>query len=85
MSDDRRNELAVIQTTTLSIAGMGCAACIRHVSRALNGMTGVVGVDVDLHGQQAVVEHLPDWVDEAGLVAAINDAGYRSRVVARDV
>jgi P-type Cu+ transporter len=75
----------VVQTTTLSIGGMGCAACIRHVSRALDAMTGVVDVTVDLQRHQAVVEHLPDWVGEAGLMAAIKDAGYPSRVIARDV
>ena len=75
----------MVQTTTLSIGGMSCAVCIRHVSRALDGMIGVVNVDVDLQRRQAVIEHLPDWVDEAALIAAIKDAGYPSRVIARDV
>jgi hypothetical protein len=48
-------------------------------------MSGIVDVDVNLQLQQAVVEHLPEWVDEAGLIAAIKDAGYSSRVVARDI
>ena len=36
------------QTTTLRIAGMSCGACVRHVTRAIEGMNGVVHVDVDL-------------------------------------
>jgi hypothetical protein len=48
-------------------------------------MTGVVHVDVDLQAGQAVVEHLPDWVDEPGLIAAIQNAGYSASAVERDV
>jgi copper chaperone CopZ len=64
---------------------MSCGACVRHVSRTIDGMTGVVHVDVDLQASQAVVEHLPDWVDEPGLVAAIKDAGYSACTIDRDV
>ena len=49
------------QTATLRIAGMSCGACVRHVTRAIEGMNGVVHVDVDLQTNQAVVEHLPDY------------------------
>ena len=45
----------MVQTTTLRIAGMSCGACVRHVTRALDGITGVVHVDVDLQRGQAVV------------------------------
>jgi copper chaperone CopZ len=41
----------VIQTTTLAVAGMACGMCERHVRRALEGMSGVVDVDVSLSGQ----------------------------------
>ena len=32
----------VIQTTTFAVAGMTCRMCERHVTRALEGMTGVM-------------------------------------------
>ena len=70
----------MVQTTLLSVGGMSCGACVRHVTRALDGMTGVVHVEVDLQKEQATVEHLPDWVDEGSLIAAINDAGYQAKV-----
>jgi copper chaperone CopZ len=70
----------MIQTTILSIAGMSCGSCVRHVRRALDGMTGVVHVSVDLPGNLATVDHLPDRVDAASLVAAIRDAGYEATV-----
>jgi len=70
----------MIQTTILRIAGMSCGSCVRHVRRALEGMTGVVRVSVDLPSNQATVEHFPDRVDAASLVSAIRDAGYDARV-----
>lgn len=69
-----------VQTTKLSIAGMTCAACERHVLRALEGLTGVIHVAVDLDRGQAIVEHLSDYVDAQSFVAAVRDAGYEVRV-----
>lgn len=59
---------------------MSCGACVRHVTRALEGMSGVVHVEVDLRANQATVEHLPALVDVIALIAAIHDAGYSARV-----
>jgi copper chaperone CopZ len=69
-----------VQNTKLSIAGMTCAACERHVLRALEGLSGVIHVSVDLDRSQAIVEHLPDYVDAQSFVAAVRDAGYEARV-----
>jgi Cu+-exporting ATPase len=69
-----------IQTTTLRVTGMSCGACARHVTKALDGLTGVVHVRVDLKSGETVVEHLPAHVDVTALVAAIRDAGYEARV-----
>ena len=80
MKQPQSNEPQV-RTTTLAIAGMSCGACVRHVTNALDGMTGVVHVDVDLRTNQASVEHLPSFVDAASLIAAVRDAGYAARVV----
>ena len=50
----------MIQTTTLTVAGMTCGMCERHVMRALEGMTGVMDVQVNLQDQQVRVDHLAD-------------------------
>lgn len=60
---------------------MSCDAGARHVSRALDAVSGVVHVDVDLGNKEAVVEHLPGHVDAAALVEAVRAAGYAARVV----
>jgi copper chaperone CopZ len=69
-----------VRTTTLGIGGMSCGTCVRHVSRALDGLSGVVHAEVDLAKNEATVEHLPAFTDEAALVAAVRDAGYPARV-----
>ena len=69
-----------VRTTTLSIAGMSCGACVRHVTRALDGMTGVVHAQVDLRTNEAIVEHIPGYVDAAALIAAVRDAGYEAGI-----
>ncbi len=63
---------------------MSCGACVRHVTRALAGLTGVLDVSVDLDKHEATVTHLPGWVGESGTLVAINDAGYQARVIASD-
>jgi copper chaperone len=74
-------ELPDVRTTTLSIAGMSCGACVRHVTRALDGMTGVVHAQVDLRTNEAIVEHIPAYVQAAALIAAVGDAGYEAGIV----
>ena len=82
MNESKRANTPFVHTTRLSIVGMSCGACVRHVTTALNGLTGVVHVDVDLPKNEAVVDHLLDRVNEAGLIAAITDAGYHASVLA---
>ena len=82
MNKPKPADTAQVHTAKLSIDGMSCGACVRHVTRALDELTGVVHVHVDLQRNQASVEHWPDQADEATLVAAIETAGYQARVAA---
>ena len=71
---------AAVQITTLEIVGMSCVGCARKVTTALNALEGVVHASVDLHKDQAMVEHLPVYSDAPSLVTAVRDAGYSARV-----
>ena len=70
-----------VQITRFSVGGLSCGACVRHITRALEGMSGVIHVDVDLQKNEAEVRHLAHDVDEASLVATIRDAGYQPKVL----
>jgi copper chaperone CopZ len=82
MNQSKRANTPPVHTTRLSIVGMSCGACVRHVTTALNAVTGIVHVDVDLAKNEAVADHLLDRVNEAGLIAAIIEAGYHASVLA---
>lgn len=56
----------------LTIEGMMCQNCVKHVSNALNNLPGVTA-QVDLDTKTATVAG--DVTDEA-LKAAVADAGY---------
>src|SRR5438094_886882 len=63
--------------TELSVAGMSCGNCARHVTEALQNVTGVVSTTVSLQAQQASVR----WAfgaqpDPLALVQAVQAAGY---------
>ena len=75
------HEKSEVDTTTLAIVGMTCGACERHVMRALQGLSGVIHVTVDLQDAQATVEHRPALVDAMSLVTAVRDAGYEARTI----
>jgi copper chaperone len=82
MNESKRANPPLVHTTRLSIVGMSCGACVGHVTTALNRVTGVLHVDIDLPKNEAVVDHLLDRVKETGLIAAISDAGYHANVLA---
>ncbi len=65
---------------TLYIEGMMCKHCVAHVTKALQGVSGVVGVEVDLDQNTAVVEHDGTVTDET-LIAAVTEAGYEVRKI----
>lgn len=62
-------------TTTLSVEGMTCAACVGHVERALKKVPGVAAAEVNLVTKKAVVQ-LQRPVERDLLAAAVEKAGY---------
>lgn len=73
------NNIPTDQSTTLTITGMTCGSCRRHVSAALEQLEGVDQVDVNLVTHSASVRHSPTVSAEA-LIAAIAEAGYGASV-----
>jgi Cu2+-exporting ATPase/Cu+-exporting ATPase len=65
----------------LSIEGMSCGHCVRHITSALSGIQGVTSVQVDLAQKRAVVEG--SALDDIQLTAAVADAGYQVVAIAQ--
>ena len=60
---------------TLGIEGMTCGNCVRHVTRALEGLPGASDVSVSLEDKSAQVTVPEDMTDDQ-ITAAVADAGY---------
>ena len=67
------------QRTVLEIPELACRMCVRHVERAVEGLTGVLNVEVDLQRRQVVIDDDGSMRREA-VVQAVYDAGYRARL-----
>lgn len=66
------------QETTLTVTGMRCRSCVRHIDDALRRIPGVGGVEVDLAAGTVLVRHDPRAAAIDRLVAVLAEAGYRA-------
>ena len=67
---------ARIESLTLPVLGMSCAACQHHVEQALNATSGVCAARVDLMAHRVTVRFDAASVQPEALVEAIRAAGY---------
>jgi len=66
----------------ISIEGMSCGHCVRHVKEALSELAGVTAVEVSLEAKNAVIETSAEVKDE-DIKMAIEDAGYEVKEIVR--
>lgn len=59
----------------LMIEGMMCQNCVKHITHALEGVSGASHVQVSLEDKKATVE-VPESVTDETLKAAVTEAGY---------
>ena len=59
----------------LTVDGMMCQNCVKHVTHALEGIPGVTGISVSLEEKKATAS-VPDTVSNNALKAAVQEAGY---------
>ena len=68
-----------METINLSLTGMTCGNCVKHVEKALKGIEGVQTVEVDLAGGAARVTG--DFSKgTAALIDVLNEEGYPAQV-----
>lgn len=65
-----------IAEVNLKVEGMSCNHCKMAVEKALKGLDGVSGADVDLSAKKVRVTYDPGKVDQDKLKAAIENSGY---------
>jgi copper chaperone CopZ len=68
-------------TKVLTVEGMTCGNCKRHVEEALSEVDGVASAEVDLGAKSATVD-ASDSVTEDALKGAVAEAGYTVTAVA---
>lgn len=73
MDDDQEKNKKI----TLSVNGMTCASCEHHIESEVIKLSGVSSVKASYADKSAVVAYNPDKVDEAKIIAAINETGYK--------
>ena len=69
------NKGGITMKKELSVEGMMCQNCVKHVTRALESIPGASQVNVDLETQKATV-CVPESVNDNTVKDAITEAGY---------
>lgn len=62
------------------VIGMTCSACSSHVEKSVSKLTGVENVSVNLLTNSMQVEFDENKLDTAGIIKAVEDAGYGAAV-----
>lgn len=62
------------------VTGMTCSACSSHVEKSVGKLTGVENVSVNLLTSSMQVEFDENKLDTAGIIKAVEDAGYGAAV-----
>ena len=75
---ESNSKLTQLETISISVSGMTCAACVMHVEHALSDVPGVAEARVNLATEKAVVE-LTDQLSLDVIASAVKDAGYGAR------
>jgi copper ion binding protein len=65
-----------MEKQTLKVQGMSCEHCVKAVTDALNGLSGLADVKVDLAGGSASFSFDPAKTALDTVKAAIVEAGY---------
>lgn len=59
----------------ITIEGMSCEHCVRHVTEALTELNGVENVEVNLNPGRAIIETEGEVLD-SDIRAAVDEVGY---------
>lgn len=64
----------------ISIEGMMCKNCVKHVTNALQNLEGTINVSVNLDDKYAIINS-EKKIDDAIIQESINTAGYEVTLI----
>ncbi len=67
-----------VNTVTIPVGGMTCAACSQRVEKAIDKLDGVTKVSVNLATEKATVEYDPNVIRLSAIKQCIENAGYKA-------
>lgn len=65
-----------MKKSVLNVDGMMCQHCVQSVTKAVNALSGVGSVEVNLEAKTVTVEHDAEATTVEKIRAAIEDQGY---------
>ena len=65
-----------MESLTLKLGGMGCAACANRIDRAIHSIPGVIDCHVNFAAEQATVEYNPEQTRAEIIQQGVTDLGY---------
>jgi len=65
--------------TKLTVTGMTCPNCVKHVTQALAGLPGVQSAQVWLETNSALIEH-DETTKVESMIEAVEEEGYGAQV-----
>ncbi len=65
-----------MERVELNVEGMTCGGCVNSIQNALSARDGVASATADLDAKRVTIEFDPAVIQQAGLVEAIEDAGF---------
>ena len=71
-----------METLTLKLGGMGCAACANRIDQAIQNIPGVIDCHVNFAAEQATVEYNPQKTRADIIQQGVTDLGYSASPLA---
>jgi copper chaperone len=65
-----------MQTRILNVPDVSCGHCERVIKKALNGISGLASVEVDIPRKQVTVEYNESILDIKAIMAILEGEGY---------
>jgi Cu+-exporting ATPase len=77
--------LGLMETTTLKLQGMSCAACAKNIEDAIRSVEGVNECNVNFGAEQATIAYDSRQTNLSEIQQAVDDAGYSAQPMQENV